>query len=517
MRKIVCSFLFLGLCLYNLETSTLANSYGFSAYGVGVSGARTASVADWTSVYFNVAGLANPFDLTSNSLLIRLKEGEETERDTVEVGLGYAHQLSFLSIIPDFSHLHSVADSRTFTSADAKQTFINDFKKQINQNISEVFGSSDFYQSGIIEIGLNLNLNGLIKMPFDVPLTFGLALSVQNTLGLAGISQLQVDHYNFLKYGNAAESFSILAGMATQLWKDRLSVGIGASLSATGQGRIDLTDVAITPNQQYPNQTISLNLNLRVAPTVGIIYHQPIKTKRLLIGFSFRGENYLNITPLRANASLLQTLIPTLQLLLTISQFYVPHTMILGFSSDVYSGLILSVDLDIQLWSRYNIPAYVNNFYSNFATAEATRANVSANEILSAYSLPKFRDIYIPKLGIEYSPNHAVEISVPIWIRFGYAYEQAIVDVSTNQVNYLDNEKHKFSTGLRVVIPENKIIKSHIEIDFGFQYHLAVNRTSNKVYTSWENNSLSDRSLPNPSYTFGGHVIVMSLSTAFKF
>ena len=71
----------------NLFAGTFADTFGFSAEGMARGNAMTASVNDWSSVYYNVAGLGktqNLVEIPSDpemNLKLQKEEGEKGENE----------------------------------------------------------------------------------------------------------------------------------------------------------------------------------------------------------------------------------------------------------------------------------------------------------------------------------------------------------------------------------------------------------------------------------------------------
>lgn len=469
--------------------ANLADSFGFAAEGVGRSGAGVATVNDWTSPYYNMAGLASPVGALkkkrpgdsagSKIKLKRIKPGESDNKEKGEgpaedggdeysaiIGFNYSYQLSSMTIDP------------AANSAD------------INRNIEIATTDANY---GIIQTGLVFDLRNVVNTYDDLPVKLGLAVAIRDNGTIATVTDTTVESYNFVRLGRGAQRLVLLSGLGAQVWKNRLSVGVGTSLFAGGKGKFSMSDVDINPDYQVPRQEVQLDLTPKIAPAAGIQYRHPVARDVFFGGFSYRGEIYMQLDPLEARATtgLLSVDLP---LKLAILDFYTPHIFTLGGGWSRSDWLRVNLDIQMQLWQ---------NFKLSSARVEYLKANNK--------QIPSFKNVYRPMLSGEFRPGQFLPAlsDRPLWVRGGYALETSMINNSSHEANFLDSTKHILSLGAGYILPSNKVVKVPTELDFGVQMQF------------WNSVSVTKEpsidSTVNPDYKYGAMVVVLALSASWEF
>jgi long-subunit fatty acid transport protein len=218
-----------------------------------------------------------------------------------------------------------------------------------------------------------------------------------------------------------------------------------------------------------------------------------------MAGFSWRGETFMQIDPLDANATT-QLLAVNLPLRLAILDFYSPHTFTLGFTYFHDEALKLSLDGEFQMWSRFQV---------NSARSEYLK---KVNE-----SFEPFKNIFIVKFGAESRPGRYINKlrDVPLFVRTGFTFIPAFTPDQNGYSNFLDNNKIGYSLGASYFLNANKIVKVPVELIFGFQHQIMMPRESTKSGAVLGSNAYAAGN--QPDYKYGGHVIIVSLGALMKF
>lgn len=469
----------------SLIYANLADSFYFSAPGVATAGARVSQVNDFTSAYYNMAGLtsvvppwyhlnkpAKPQPVIEESIepeetseKVRLekrkKEPPAIRKQTTEsmVGFGYLYQLPMMTLNLDTAKVTDEA-----------------VKKDLNKSASQATSNLNY---GTVQLGFAFDLRSIVNSP--LPLKLGGAIALRDNGNLAQINDTTVKSYNFQKLGAEAERFVLISGLSSQVIKNRLSIGAGASLSAGGEGKFKMTDVIIDPSgeTQVPRQEVILKLTPAMAPVAGVQYAQAIDRHVITAGLSYRGELMIEMTPLEASAttSLLQIDLP---LELAVRDFYTPHIINGGATFFYKKHIAMSLEIEYQMWSKFKNSA-AREKYETFDT---------------------FKDIIVPKLGFE------MPLAKEWLIRSGYSYVPAFTPEQSGLSNYLDNNKHILGAGFSYVLSPNFLLKQPTVIDFGLQAQL------------WQSRSTEKKDTSDPysvNYDYSGMIIIASVSAHWRF
>ncbi|MCS6985442.1 MAG: hypothetical protein NZM25_10015 [Leptospiraceae bacterium] len=487
--NLLCRIILWPLVLTPPLFANLADSFGFSAKGIAMAGARVANVNDWTSAYFNMAGLASPWPFLELSVYgtpITSPEGEPLSKDEIEalqkeerfypseLGMSYLFQISVPVIEAASNH------------------------PTVKSNIEKATSNMSY---GVVQLGLSFDFRNIVETPQNLPIKLGLALAIRDSGVVATVSDTSAESYNFLRLGREAQRLVLISGLGFQVWKDRLSLGAGASMFAGGQGKFKMTDVDIDPttNEQIPEQEVLLELTPSIAPVVGIQYRQPLnigtflQRKELLIGIAYRGEQYMELNPLSATATT-GLLYINLPLRLSVLDFYTPHTITYGISYFHTSDLRFHFDIEMQLWRNFRLSEAKDYYYKN-------KKNYQIDKFQNIYFYPKFASeirlgTIIPQLRKE-----------PLWARTGFAYQPAFTPDQVRETNFLDNDKFILALGVGYLLQPNKITKVATELNFGVQWQIWTERTSQKVI----------QDPLNPSYVYSADVIILALSASWRF
>lgn len=501
-----------GLAIFgsNFLYAEIAESFGMGPRAIGTSGAGVASINDWTATYYNIAGVASPRSepppFGSQGASEEAAGKIRLLRDSSSPGGTNANEKGQVDAIDqklagevltrDEKPAHELGMGLLLQATlptIAAKTFGPETKKNIDlAKKSMVYGAA--------QLGLIFDTRTLFHTPKNLPIRLGLAISTPMS-AIATLNDTKIESYNFMRYGREAQRMLIITGVGAQVWKNRLSFGVGANAFSGGKGKFDMAEVEIDPTgtSQTPNAEVQMDLTPTIAPVAGVQYRQQIKNKTIMAGLSWRGEMYMEMNPLNAAATT-QLLAVDLPLSMAILDFYSPHTFTLGGTYFHDDSLKVSLDLEMQLWNYYKInPA--RELYLE-------KKGISFN---------KMKNILLVRLGAEAKPGKYIQKlrNVPLLTRMGFSYIPAFTPDQTGYSNFLDNNKIGYSLGASYFLDTNKIVKTPVEIIFGFQHQIMLERTSTK--SGDVTSSLAYTSGNQPNYSYSGHVIVVSLGAQLRF
>jgi len=488
-----------GMLYILINTSIFANlmdAFGPSASGIGMAGAKTAIVNDWTSPFYNIAGLTYPV-YEKKYQVIKLKktaiqenfldENPDQNLENNKIRLTNRYKTVKAS---DIHHQIGISYMYQYPMMYVNT---NSQSKKVNYNMQSSVSGMNY---GAIYTGLVFDVRSIFKTPFNTPVRFGLTLGIRDNGTIMTLQDTSVKSYNFQKIGDEAQRIVILAGLSFQAWKKRLSIGFGVSALAGGSGDIRMNEVIIDPTgaTQQPPQEVLMTITPVIAPTTGITYRQPIKYHNLFIALSYRSEIYMELDPLNAKATT-KLMSIELPMQLSVLDYYTPHIITFGVAFELKKSsykFIFTIDTEYQLWSKFKV-----------SSARAL------NETFTS-----FNDVFIGRFGADTPiPLHRIKkIKFLRSVRYlrgrvGYAFHQAFTADQTKESNFLDNVKHVFSFGFSYLIKRSKYVKATTTLDLGFQYQYWAERESVK--------ETSDEL--NPSYSYGGNLLMTSFSSSLKF
>jgi hypothetical protein len=505
-------FLFFIGITSNLFANSFAETFGFSAEGIARGNAMAAVANDWSSLWYNVAGLGKSRHITGQAVSredpnIKLKkEGGGAEAAQKEI---YPNQLAFayLATIP---RLELKIPKRFFGA------YPNYYPVPTN--------AADKKPYGFISFGGVLDLKNIFPVPgFVSSMRLGFAMSVNQDFSLLKVSSIDPRDHNFIRFGRGIQRALILSGLGVGFFDDAFGMGIGVNFNFHGKGKLDpqLYLSALGVNfPQFPVLRNSLDLNLAPGAIAGI-YANLGKFYGMLegieIGVSYRQENWFKQGPFNANN--LINIMGIIQInafyLMEILDFYSPHTVNAGIAYTRWDTT-LSFEIDWEMWSN-----------------SAIRKDIKA----SYPGVPRFRDTLSYKAGIKYD-TPLTWLSVML----GYSYVPSILpdyagkklggkvqginaypparQIFAGLINYMDNDKHAASVGLTFTVPKpTKPGKRPGQLYFtiAYQFQYLVPRTAKKFgdLRVLGTNAWFDSYLYNPSYTYGGmnHNIAVEAGT----
>lgn len=436
--KRILPLLTISLLLLLLSTNafgaSFADTYGMSPKGMSMGNAMTAHVNDWSSVYYNVAGLGR-------TVQYRLMEEKPAD---VQLFAGYLRTMpqTDLDIPARYSEESGV---RTYFATNADKDL-------------------DY---GAFVLGAAVDLNIFYDVESIPPhllssLRWGIALGINDDLSVAKVSDLEPQTHNYLRYGRESQQLLVMTGLGMGFMDDLFGLGFGIRSSFGGKGRVFLDGVEVSTETQTPSQQNYMDLELESSFMAGLY----VKMERLDLGFSWRQESKMEIDPFRTATVTAAGNIP-LDLYLSILDYYQPTSYTGGISFQITDSLMVALDVEYQKWSDYE---------------------VSFNEqVNSGTILPQLDDIWIPKVGMQYRAGEHTDLYL------GYYYQPSFVpgEAVTGTVNWLDNNKHVGSIGVSYNVGKFWGFKVPVALHAGYQFQYLVDRTVTKATPTSLNPSYS--------------------------
>ena len=455
-----------------LNATNIADSIGFSAEGVARGNAMTASTNEWSSVFYNIAGLGKTrgFPKEPQKQIENDTDGTATTNPAV-----------------DREHLpNQFALSAMMMQPRLKLAIFNSSK------IPDTIKNKPY---GFILLGATFDINNIHKLPPMISSArFGFGLGMNMDGSIAKAVTMDPRKHDFLMYGRQVQRLVLYAGLGIGLFKDVIGFGVGLNFSIAGKARV-IPEKHITGIPMIPVGIAELDLNFDPDLVAGI-YISPGNRGNILkgleLGASYRMESKWRLFPLAVIASILGSQLPAM-MNLAILDFYQPHTITTGVAY-TRSIVTVSVDVDYQMWSMF----------TNMSTKS-----------LQYYNLPDLRDILLYKIGFKFA--------VLDWlsVMFGYYFQPSILAKSTGgtlnmllngsikwgMYNYLDNDKHVASVGLRFM-PIIDSFKGRVNIILSYQFQYLAEKSEKKY-----SDIATATYVANPPYSYGGmhHALICEI------
>jgi len=449
--------------------SSLADTYGFSASGIAKGNAMTASVNDWSSVYYNMAGLGKTSHLKGiqnrpeKRSMSLAKKGSSVSKSGGSSET-YLNELSFSFMYTAPQMTIDIPQRFAIPEGGGDPVYL---KTNGDQDLN--FGAT--------VIGLAIDLNLIYKMPSIISSSrLGVGAGMSADLSAAKVNDIDLKTHNFLRYGREAQKAVILAGAGFGFLRDMFGVGFGINASFSGEGKVNMADVQVTEQPQSPDAQAQMDLKISPSVLVGV-YFSAGRVSKILegleFGASFRQDSALEIDPFGASA-ITETGDINMSMGLAIFDYYTPHIITAGASYTKW-GLTASFDLEIQLWSKYRVSSVFKEYY---------------NGQDGKPSLPSMEDIFIPKIGVEYRFFDWLSVMGGYYLQPSFVPDSA----SNGIFNFLDNTKHVLSAGAEFDLPRIGGLGGPVVLTASYQLQLLVERQINKL----------DPMSYNPSYAYGG-------------
>ncbi len=287
----------------------------------------------------------------------------------------------------------------------------------------------------------------------------------------------------------------IVTGVGIGYLEDFFGGGLGFNMNFHGRSQAVISNVDIGPDKQSPLAQSKMDLQLAPAFTAGIYTN----LKRvggshvnIHIGLTYRQETFLRIEPFQVenitNAGGIDMLVN-----LAVFDYYTPHYVSAGVAVDI-GRLTISAQADWELWSKFRTSAAVIKAFDSLGKAAL------ANGDTRSYEIPKFFDIVIPRVGL------SAKVADWLDVMAGYYYQPTFVPNNAVKgiFNFLDNNKHIVSFGVRIGLPRLDFINGPADFIIGGQFQILEKRNVNKTPDPNLATDNSQADTLNPSYSYGG-------------
>jgi len=491
------------LLIIFISFSTLKAGNYFDVYGAhprsnGMANAVSSFINDVSATFYNPAGLGMPSRLESYYSFLEKNDNTDDKKDESKdqlpeqligklkyLGMAFATPLKQYPKIRSQTPIHEL-------------TFSGNYAKPVNHVKFDLYdpASPDLKKihDSYVALGLSLNINSFFD--FERIVRFGLYVGLPASGNLALINDVNPTSHRFLQNGVSNERPIIHAGIGVEIWKDHLSLGIGAQAMLKGKGAILMKDVDITPEPTTPNAQAILELKPLIMPQYGLMFHYG----RIMLGVNYRRETYAHVDPLGAQA---QTTILAIQFDfdMALLDLYSPRTLTWGLGYQILDNLKISLDVSREYWGLFR----------HSRTKEYVYSPIEDNFLKKNIRVPivQFNDVNVVRLGFEWDWDNPWKI--PLTFRAGIGKKPTPVPNFYNEYNWMDNDRNIFTLGLSYIyLPSGssftKRIKSPIIIDFVIENQQFKNRRVDKINPTEK----------NPNYSYGGYSWNAGLSITIK-
>lgn len=207
------------------------------------------------------------------------------------------------------------------------------------------------------------------------------------------------------------------------------------------------------------------------------------------LGFMYRARSGLE-TRLSADIT---AFVPIQGVLNSVPSFTPAEWVLMG-SWRPFDGYTFSADFAWVEWS-----AFVSPYGSG---------NINTQVIGDARQEAGFRDIPVPRFGVEKESVETGAVLKRLRYRAGYLYHPSPVPAQTGDSNFADSDRHLFSVGLGLGLQNPWRDEGLIDVDLFFQYNWLKNREVRKLTSS---------NVGAPGYTAGGKILFYGLGASLKF
>ncbi len=492
--KILTSTLVLTMWCVSAFAASVTETYGFSPQGIALGNAMTARVNDWSSVFYNMAGLGRTTQLKGASAApvsssndsgdgLSLKKKEEAPAAAATEERAFVNDLA-------------VSYFRTMPSLKLK---IN--RKDLSGNKISTLGA-DIDSYGYAILGLAVDLNYIYKMPSIVSSArLGVGAAANDDLSAAKLNDVDPRTHNFVCYGREAQMAAIMAGAGFGFLNDAFGIGVGARVSFSGEGVVTMEGVGMKSTSQNPYSQTKMDLSISPSLMAGA-YFSPGKFVPIIngldIGVSYRQESFMEINPFDATARAMDGSV-NMRMIMGILDYYTPHTMTLGISYSIWK-LTVSADIEYQMYSKFKTNSANQYWHTD---DKGTETDSSDDDVNIAGTMPKMKDILVYRLGVEFRVLSSVSLMCGAYYQPYFIPDNAL----TGDINLLDNDKYVGSAGATIKLPRMMGFGGPVDLTVAYQMQYLKDR---KVVKS---SSANFTNTYNPNYTFGGtnHSIIAGL------
>ena len=310
----------------------------------------------------------------------------------------------------------------------------------------------------------------------------------------------------FVMYDNRPQRLFLAANLAAQLTR-RLFVGAGISYMSSTRGQVLLQGRVGFPDVDDSSLSLAIDVDLETIRYghVGLLYQA---LPWLDLGLSYRGGFKLVVDQVfdvrgDVGADGIEPIVRDGYFRLhTISQdLFQPAQLSAGAHARITPDWALAIDVVWQRWSAFENPAARIDIDLDIGDLDDL-IDIPEPRPLPA---PGFRDIVVPRLGIEWRVAHTPGRD---WlVRGGYAYEPSPVPVQIGESNFVDGDKHTVSAGLGLTLRDwSRIFLRPLSLDAFVAFTWLAPRAHPKI-------SPAD---PVGAYRAGGYVVQVGMLSRWR-
>ncbi|HEY2517733.1 MAG TPA: hypothetical protein VGI39_42985 [Polyangiaceae bacterium] len=280
-----------------------------------------------------------------------------------------------------------------------------------------------------------------------VPFAFGFAFHLPDDR-LSRVLALPETTPRWELYDNRNQRLYLAANLAISPWP-WLQIGGGLSFLSSTSGSIDLSGQAnlYTPESSQIRSSIDADLTAVRYPQAGV---RVALSDRVALAVVYRGQFSLGLdlkATIHGNLSDLTTAYYALQT--SSVDNFLPQQLVVGGSFDLSRRLRANVDFTWVNWSAYVPPvAHVTVALDIPPPSGGWPAGITPPTVPAATQVAPIdvHDRIVPHVGLEW---RAVEKRHWAWfVRAGYEYDKSPFGAQTGVTNYVDRDRHAFSSGL---------------------------------------------------------------------
>jgi long-chain fatty acid transport protein len=452
--------------------SGYADTYGVSSKSIGMANAVTAIANDWTSSWYNPAGLGKTY--TIKKYAGGSADDEDDDGKSGNEGL-YINELAVV--------MHFALPSM-----------------EINIPRDGVYGA-DNLQFSTVTLGVVVDINKIVKMPdYISSARLGIILGVGLDGWMYKLNDISPVSHNYVRYGREAERTMIVAGAGFGFLNDMFGIGLGANMINSSEATTKISNIQLAFGVQQPMAESKMNTSATSALNAGFYFSVEKlyeKLKGLEFGMGYRMESYMKIHPFMSDTKMLLAGVG-IPVALAMYDFYSPHIISTGLAYTRWD-VTASMNIDYEMWSLYDFgPAYTKGYLYYDTEGKA-----------NYLELPEMQDIVTFRLGFAWDLKRWVSWATAYC---GYYYQPYYVpdEAMTGDFNLLDNTRHAVSFGATFDFPKMWRFGGPVEVNFAYQYQYLSERKVKK-----EDLVLTTADF-NPDYTFGGGSHAITLGVGMK-
>ena len=277
----------------------------------------------------------------------------------------------------------------------------------------------------------------------------------------------------FVQYENRNQFLMANVGLSYKAW-EKLAFGVGADILIHLHTTID---VALVNNQAKAG--LDAKFPLDIAPTAGIQYRP---TDWLSLGVAYHGKTQIKVA-VKANIMAGDLNVPAI---ISFQDAYKPQQVEMGFGAKPMKDLLVSGTLTWVDFSSYVPPYPVIGIAADANLAVLAQI---AEQYLPKYQIMKFKDYWIPRLGLEYKVTEHLDA------RAGYFYRDSSVRKQTGQTSFIDLPTNGISAGIGITFTDPlNILDNDIKVDLSYQGQFLVKSTTIKDDPQYQSYSASGSS-----------------------